>query len=57
MKKIKDEVVYDTLTINYGVFTEEGIVVLTVSKGDKAVQMFQGEEATDLYLKLSGVEH
>lgn len=45
---------YDKLTVSYEEFLEEGIKVLTVAKGDEAVFMCHGAEATDLYLKLRG---
>ena len=45
---------YDKLTVSYEEFPEEDIKVLTVAKGDEAVFMCHGDEATDLYLKLRG---
>lgn len=46
----------DKLTISYEEFPEENICVLTVARGDKAINMFYGNEAKELYHKLITVK-
>ena len=42
----------DKLAITYEEFPEENIRVLTVARGDEAINMFYGNEAKGLYNKL-----
>ena len=44
----------EKLTINYEEFPEEGIKVLTVSKGDEALHMIYDDEAEKVYHMLLG---
>ena len=44
----------DNLTISYEEFPEEGIKVLTVARGEEAIEMFEGDLAVVLYRLLTG---
>ena len=45
---------HDNLTIDYEVFEEEGIKVLTVGRGDEALWQFHDDLAEALYSLLIG---
>ena len=44
----------DTLTIEYEEFPEDDITVLSVSRGDECLWMFEGKEARRIYKLLLG---
>ena len=44
----------NNLTISYEEFPEEGIKVLTVARGEEAIEMFEGDLAVVLYRLLTG---
>lgn len=44
----------DVLTIEYEEFPDEDIIVLSISRGNEVIWMFEGIEARRIYKLLSG---
>jgi hypothetical protein len=52
ISEMSDDRYYDTLTVEYEEFTNEGVVALTASRGDESLFMVQGDAAKELYMLL-----